>query len=247
MANLRDKVAIITGGGNGIGRATAFCLAEAGATVVVADIEEHSARAVAESIVEKGGRALALRSDVGLAADVEDMVQQALDAYGRVDILHNNATWYPSKAAIETTEEEWDRTHAVSLKSAWLGARAVLPYMLEAGGGCIVNTASVHGLVAFRGSTAYDAAKAGLLGLTRSLALDYAPTVRVNAVAPGGVDTRLWNVPDPARRQAAIGAIPLKRLAKPEEIAGGVLFLVSEASAFMTGACLVMDGGWTIM
>lgn len=245
--HLTDKVAIVTGGGNGIGRATAHRLAAAGASLVVVDIEEQPAVAVARQIVDAGGRAIPVHADVGAGADVARMVETALATFGRVDILHNNAAWYPKKAALETSEEEWDRTMAVCLKSAWLGARAVLPAMLEAGAGCIVNTASVHGLVAFRRHAAYDAAKAGLIGLTRSLALDYAPTVRVNALAPGGVDTRLWSQMSPAQRQTSIAAIPLQRIATPEEIAEGVLFLVSDGAAFMTGACLVMDGGWTIM
>jgi NAD(P)-dependent dehydrogenase (short-subunit alcohol dehydrogenase family) len=244
---LQNKVAIVTGGGHGIGQATAMRLAQEGATIVVVDIEEHAARVVADAVRALGGRACAVHADVGVAADVEQMVAATLDSFGRVDILHNNAAWYPTKAAIETTEEEWDRTMAVSLKSAWLGARAVLPAMLAAGSGCIVNTASIHAIRAFRRHTAYDTAKAGLIGLTRSLALDYAPAVRVNAVLPGGVDTRLWDHMSPAQRATSIAGIPLQRLATPEEIAEGVLFLVSEGAAFMTGACLVMDGGRTIM
>jgi NAD(P)-dependent dehydrogenase (short-subunit alcohol dehydrogenase family) len=244
---LQDKVAIVTGAGNGIGRAAAIRLAEEGATVVVVDIEEQSAATVVDRIVAAGGRALSVHADVGLGADIERMAAITLATYGRIDILHNNAAWYPTKAAIETSEEEWDRTMAVSLKSAWLGARAVLPAMPAAGSGCIVNTASIHGLIAFRRHTAYDTAKAGLIGLTRSLALDYAPTVRVNAVVPGGVDTRLWDHMSPTQRQTSVAGIPLQRLATPEEIAEGVLFLVSDGAAFMTGACLVMDGGRTIL
>lgn len=244
---LAGKVAIVTGAGNGIGRATARRLAAAGARVVVADVDEAAARETAGVIRAADGAALAVAADVGHAAGVDAMVSTALTAFGRVDILHNNAVWYPVKAALETTEEEWDRTMSVCLKGAWLGARAVLPQMLGAGGGCIVNTASVHSLVAFKGHAAYDTAKAGLLGLTRSLAVDYGPTVRVNALLPGGVATRLWDRINPAERQEFIDATVLRRLASPDEIAEGVLFLVSERSAFMTGACLVMDGGWTIM
>jgi len=247
MADLAGTVAIITGAGNGIGRATARRLAVAGGTVVVVDLDGDAATAVAHDITGQGGAAMPLIGDVGRSVDVDRVVAATLNQYGRVDILHNNAAWYPVKAAVETTEEEWDRTLRVGLTGAWLLARAVLPHMLRQGGGRIVNTTSVHGLVSFPKHAAYETVKAGLLGLTRSLAVDYGPTVRVNALAPGGVDTRLWERVGPAERQATIDATILKRLATPEEIAEGVYFLVSERSAFMTGACLVMDGGWTVV
>ncbi len=247
MDDLAGKVAIVTGAGNGIGRATARRLAAAGGAVVVVDLDGDAATAVAHAITAQGGDAMPLTGDVGRSVDVDRVVAATLDRYSRVDILHNNAAWYPVKAAVETTEEEWDRTLRVGLTGAWLLARAVLPPMLRQGGGRIVNTTSVHGLVSFPNHAAYETVKAGLLGLTRSLAVDYGPTVRVNALAPGGVDTRLWERVGPAERQATIDATILKRLATPEEIAEGVYFLVSERSAFMTGACLVMDGGWTVV
>lgn len=247
MTELAGKVAIVTGAGHGIGQATARRLAVAGAAVTIVDLESAAAEEAARSIVARGGAALPVAADVGVAADVERLVAATIAQYGRIDVLHNNAAWYPVKAAIETSEEEWDRAMAVCLKAAWLAARAVLPHMLQAGSGCIVNTTSVHALVSFPNHTAYETAKAGLIGLTRSLAVDYAPRVRVNALAPGGVATRLWDRVSTADRQATIDATPLKRLASPEEIAEGVLFLASDRSAFMTGACLVMDGGWTIV
>lgn len=247
VGELVGKVAIVTGAGNGIGRATARRLAAAGARVVAADVDDAAAYETVRLIRAAAGVALPVVADVGNAAAVDAMVAAALAAFGRVDILHNNAAWYPVKAAVETTEEEWDRTMGVCLKGAWLGARAVLPHMMGADGGCIVNTASVHSLVAFKGHAAYDTAKAGLLGLTRSLAVDYGPSVRVNALLPGGVATRLWDRIEPAERQEFIDTTVLRRLASPDEIAEGVLFLVSERSAFMTGTCLVMDGGWTII
>jgi len=247
MDDLAGKVAIVTGAGNGIGRATARRLAAAGSAIVVVDLDGDAATTAARAIEDQGGETTPFAGDVGRAADVDRAVSVALNRYGRVDILHNNAAWYPVKAAVETTEEEWDRTLRVGLTGAWLLARAVLPHMLRQGGGRIVNTTSVHGLVSFPNHAAYETVKAGLLGLTRSLAVDYGPTVRVNALAPGGVDTRLWERVGPAERQATIDATILKRLATPEEIAEGVYFLVSERSAFMTGACLVMDGGWTVV
>jgi len=247
MGDLDGKAALITGAGNGIGRATAICLASAGARVAVADVESIAAEETVGAIQSQGGEARVVMADIGQTAHIERMVAETLATYGRVDILHNNAAWYPVKAALETTEEEWDRTMAVCLKSAWLASRAILPHMLERGNGCIINTASIHSLVGFPDHTAYDTAKAGLIGLTRSLAIDYGPTVRVNALVPGGVATQLWDRISPEYRQTFIDATVLKRLATPEEMAGGVLFLASERSAFMTGACLVMDGGWTIV
>ena len=243
--DIAGMVAIVTGAGNGIGRATASRLARSGARVAVVDVDSTAAAGTAQAIRDDGGEALPIAADVGLSASVDAMVAATIATFGRVDILHNNAAWYPVKAALETTEEEWDHTMGVCLKGAWMGARAVLPHMRAQGGGCIVNTASIHSLVAFANHAAYDTAKAGLLGLTRSLAVDYGPEVRVNALAPGGVATRLWDRLSPADRQAFVDATVLKRLASPEEIADGVLFLVS--SPFMTGACLVMDGGWTIV
>lgn len=245
--DLGGKVALVTGAGNGIGRATARRLATAGARVVVVDVDMAAAAEAVAAIRAQGREALAAAGDVASAGDVGRMVDEALATFGRIDILHNNAAWYPVKAAVETTEDEWDRAMGVCLKGAWLAARAVLPHMMARGGGCIVNTTSVHGLVGFQCHTAYDTAKAGLIGLTRSLAVDYGPSVRVNAIAPGGVDTRLWDrIPAP-ERASFIDATVLKRLATPEEIAEGVYFLASDRSSFMTGACLVMDGGWTIM
>lgn len=246
-ADLAGKVAVVTGAGNGIGRATVRRLAMAGARVAVVDVDAGAAEEAAAALRAQGREALAAVGDVGSAADVGRVVDETLAAFGRIDILHNNAAWYPVKAAVDTTEDEWDRAMAVCLKGAWLGARAVLPHMLRAGGGCIVNTASVHSLVAFKAHAAYDTAKAGLLGLTRSLAVDYGPAVRVNAIAPGGVETRLWDRMPALERAAFIEATTLKRLATPDEIAEGVYFLASDRSSFMTGACLVMDGGWTIV
>lgn len=247
LDGLDGTTAIITGAGRGIGRATAHRLAAAEARVAVVDVDLSAAEDTAHAIAATGGRALAVRADVGRAADMEGAVAATVKAFGRVDILHNNAAWYPVKDALETTEDEWDRVMAICLKGAWLMARAVLPHMLHAGRGRIVNTSSVHALVGFPAHTAYNTAKAGLIGLTRALAVDYGPIVRVNALLPGGVETRLWADVSPAARQAAFDRTLLKRLASPEEIADGVLFLASERSAYMTGACLVMDGGWTIV
>jgi NAD(P)-dependent dehydrogenase (short-subunit alcohol dehydrogenase family) len=239
------KVAIVTGAGNGIGRATARRLAAAGGRVVVADVEADSAAETVRLIREAGGTAVACRADVSRAADLEAMVRLAVETYGRLDILHNNAFWAVVKGAVEHSEEEWDRTMAVIVKGAWYACKLAIPHLLRAGGGAIVNTASVHSTVSFQGYPAYDAAKAALLGLTRNLATEYGPRgIRANAVLPGGIDTRVWDPGGQAGRDAFAAQVPLRRLGRPEEIASAVLFLVSDEASYVNGAALVVDGGW---
>jgi NAD(P)-dependent dehydrogenase (short-subunit alcohol dehydrogenase family) len=239
------RVAIVTGAGNGIGRATARRLAAAGGRVVVADVEADSAAETVRLIREAGGRATASRTDVSSAPDLEAMVGLAVETYGRLDILHNNAFWAVVKGAAEHAEAEWDRTMAVIVKGAWYASKLAIPHLLRAGGGAIVNTASVHSVVSFPGYPAYDAAKAALLGLTRNLAAEYGPRgIRTNAVLPGGIDTRVWDPGGQAGRDAFAAQVPLRRLGRPEEIASAVLFLVSDEASYVNGAALVVDGGW---
>lgn len=240
------KVAIVTGAGNGIGRATALRLAQAGGKVLVADVEADSAEETVRLIRSEGGDAMASHTDVGKTADLNAMVRRAVEAYGRVDILHNNAFWLALKDAVEHTEEEWDRTMAVCLKATWYASKLVIPHLLQAGGGAIVNTASVHSLIGFPKHPGYDAAKAAICGLTRQLAAEYGPRgIRVNAVLPGGIDTRVWGTAGQTEKDAFAATVPLRRLGRPAEIASAVLFLVSDEASYVNGASLVVDGGWS--
>ena len=241
------KVAIITGAGNGIGRATAVRLAHAGGKVVVADIEADSAEQTVRLIESRGGQAVACLADVGRTSDLEAMVGLAVETYGKLDILHNNAYWSALKDAVEQTEEEWDRTMAVCLKAIWYTSKLALPHMIRAGAGAIVNTASVHSLRSFPKHPGYDAAKAAVCGLTRQLATEFGPrNIRVNAVLPGGIDTRAWDASGQEGRDAFAALVPLRRLGRPEEIASAVLFLVSDEASYISGASLVVDGAWSV-
>jgi len=239
------KVAIVTGAASGIGEATAALLAREGAAVCVVDIDVEGGKQVVEKIEKAGGQAVFVRADVGRSAQVRRMIERAETAFGRLDIVHNNAIWARNEPATELDEKDWDRTLATGLKTVYLSAKYGVPVMRKTGGGSIINTGSVHSLVSFPGHTAYDAAKAGLLGLTRVLALDFGPDVRVNAVLPGAILTPLWNklgVPKKMHKQFA-EMVPARRLGQPEDIAHAVLFLASEEASFITGTSLVVDGG----
>ncbi len=240
-----DKVAIVTGAASGIGEATAICLAEQGAAISVVDIDEAGGRRAVKKIEKAGGRALFIKADVGKAAHARRMVDQTTRKFGRLDIIHNNAIWYKVAPATKLEEKDWDRTIAVGLKAVYLSAKYGIPAMLRTGGGSIVNTSSVHALASFPEHTAYDSAKAGILGLTRTLAIDYGPKIRVNAVLPGAILTPLWTrarVPAKARKQFA-DLVPAKRLGTSEDVAHAVLYLVSDEASFVTGTSLVVDGG----
>ncbi len=265
-ARFADQVAVVTGGASGIGAASAARLAREGAAVVVADIDAAGAEAVAGRIVEAGGRAIAVRTDVADAAAMDALVARAVDAFGRIDILHNNATLVAVGPIQTLSLEAWNRTLAVNLTGTFLGIKAVTRPMRAAGGGAIVNMASVSGIAADWGLAAYNAAKAGIINLTRTAALELARYgIRVNAVCPGVIDTPLLGsvlhgtapaahwvpaVPvtptvEEARRfrERAEQAHALGRLGTPEEIAAVVCFLASADAAFITGAAIVADGG----
>jgi NAD(P)-dependent dehydrogenase (short-subunit alcohol dehydrogenase family) len=239
------KAALVTGAASGIGEATALLLAREGASVAVADVDEEGGKRVVAQIKKEGGQAIFLKADVGKAAQVKRMVEGTARAFGRLDIVHNNAIWFRHGKATELAEKDWDGTLDVGLKSIYMAAKYGIPLMRKTGGGAIINTASVHSLVGFATSTAYDAAKAGILGLTRVLAIDYGPEIRVNAVLPGAILTPLWDglkVPQKERRRYA-QMVPAKRLGRPEDIAYAVLYLASDEASFVTGTTLVVDGG----
>jgi NAD(P)-dependent dehydrogenase (short-subunit alcohol dehydrogenase family) len=237
------KAAIVTGAASGIGRATAQVLAREGASVCIADVDADGGRQVADEIAAKGGEAIFVRTDVGVRADVIDMFERIEEAFGRVDIVHNNAIRVRDGAATELDERDWDATLNIGLKAIFLAAKYGIPIMRKTGGGTIINTGSVHSLVSLPTCTAYDAAKAGVLGLTRTLAIDYGPDIRVCAVLPGAILTPLWDgAPEEDRRHFA-QMVPAKRLGTGEDVANAVLFLASDEASFITGTALTVDGG----
>jgi len=246
---LRGKVAIITGAGSGIGRATALLFAEEGAKVVICDIAESGAE-VCKEITEKGGEAMFIRSDVSKVEDVAYLIKKTIEGYGRLDVLINNAGIPSHGTVLDIAVAEWDRVLDVNLKGAFLCSKYAIPEMIKGGGGVIVNVASVLGLVGGKGEVAYCTSKGGLIALTKALALDFAEyKIRVNCICPGSVETpmrqRIMAQKTPEERRAAELKIPIKRVAKPEEIARAILFLASEESSYITGSVLVVDGGWT--
>ena len=247
---LEERVALVTGAGSGIGRVTAQALAEAGADVIVTELPERLDRA-RETVAELqalGCRALALPLDVRDAASVAALVPAATAGFGRVDVLVNNAGVQIPRSALEVSESDWDAVVDVNLRGAFFVAQAVGRAMTEAGSGAIVNIASQMGLVGYYKRAAYCSAKAGLVNLTRVLALEWAPRgVRVNAVAPTFVRTPLTasTFADPELAEDIPRRIPLGRLAQPEDVAAAVVFLASPAAAMITGHTLPVDGGWT--
>jgi NAD(P)-dependent dehydrogenase (short-subunit alcohol dehydrogenase family) len=245
MGRLDNKVAIVTGGGSGIGRAAAILFAREGASVVVADItgaEEETARSI-------GNSAVAARADVSKSADVKAMIETARTRFRRLDILFNNAGIEgPQAATADCPEDDFDRVIAVNLRGVFLGMKYGIPAMLESGGGSIVNTASVAGLVGFAGLPAYSASKGGVIQLTRTAALEYATrNIRVNAICPGVIWTPMverFAGGTSAGRDAMIAMEPVGRLGTPEEVAAMALYLASDESAFVTGTALPIDGGY---
>lgn len=249
---LAKKVAIITGAATGIGRAAALLFAREGARVVVADVDEEGGRETVTLIEEAGGEALYVRVDVTRPTDVERMVRTAVETYGRLDVLFNNAAVNLAATVTETSEEAWDRIMAVNVKGVFLGCKYAIPAMVAGGGGVIVNTASAAAIVGLKGLAAYTTSKGAVLQLTRNVALDYADQkIRANALCPGVTATAMTlsvieKSPNPeAMRQRMDAGRPLGRMADPEEIARAALFLASEESSFMTGVPLIVDGGFT--
>lgn len=245
-----DCVAVVTGGSTGIGRATAEAFAEAGAAVVIGDVNNKEAETTVESICEDGGEATAVHADVTDAAAVEAMTETALDEYGGLDFAFNNAGIGGDQAkTADYSEEGWQRVLDVNLTGVWRCMREQLPRMIEDGGGIVVNNASILGKVGFETAPAYVAAKHGLLGLTKTAALEYAgENVRVNAVCPGFVDTPLLEqgglTTDEEMRGQIEGLHAMNRLGTPEEIADAVCWLCSDGASFTTGAALDVEGGY---
>ena len=237
------KVALVTGAGSGIGAATAQLLARQGAAVAIVDVDEKGGHKVTEQITKSGGEAIFIKADVGRSPQVKRMLERTVKAFGRLDIIHNNAIWFKNGGAVDLDEKDWDRTMDVGLKTIYLSAKYGIPLMRQTDGGVIINTGSVHSLVGFAEHTAYDTAKAGVLGLTRVLALDYGPDIRVNAVLPGAILTPLWKDVSAKDRKQFAKMVPAKRLGTGEDIATAVLFLASDEASFITGTSLTVDGG----
>src|SRR5437764_99348 len=252
-ADFTGKVAFVTGAASGIGRAAALAFAHEGASVLVADVSEQGNQQTARMIDAQGGRALAVRCDVTRAADVKAALDKTAEAFGRLDFAFNNAGIEPKKPVptADYDEEEWDRIIDINLRGVFLCMKYEIPLILKQGGGAIVNTSSGAGVIGIKGSPAYTAAKHGVIGLTRSAALDYAAqNVRVNAVCPGYIDTPMmgrFTGGTPEGRAQVISEEPIGRMGKAEEIANTVLWLCSEGAGFVVGHALVADGGQTIV
>ncbi len=247
---LKDKVAIVTGGGSGFGEGIARCFAREGAAVAVADINDNAGRTVAEGIARDGGRASFVHCDVTLRDEVKAMVAAAVEGFGRLDILVNNAGYtHVNQPLLEVSEEDFDRTYAVNVKAIYLAALEAVPVFRKQGGGCIVNTSSTAGLRPRPGLVWYNGSKGAANTITKAMAAELAPdNIRVNALCPvigeTGMLERFMGVPDtPESRAKFIASIPMGRMSTPEDIANAALYLASDEAAFITGVTLEVDGG----
>jgi NAD(P)-dependent dehydrogenase (short-subunit alcohol dehydrogenase family) len=245
---LSGKTALVTGAAHGIGKAISVALAEAGASVLLTDIDDEAGESAAAEIRARAQSASYRSADVANVEHVQRAVELAVQATGRLDILCNNAAHLVFQELLETLPREWDRSIAVSLSGAANFIRASLPHMIRQGSGSIINIASVQGLVGGRTSAAYTAGKTGMIGLTRSVAFDYGGHgIRVNAVCPGAIRTRISPAEGSELHARQIGKTMLGRTGEPREVAAAVLFLASDEASYITGAILAVDGGWTAM
>lgn len=243
--DLSNRVAIVTGSGRGIGREIALKLAEVGATIVVNDIDE-AVKGIAEEIRARGGQSLAVLADVSSSADVNRMVEETIAAYGKADILINNAGITRDQLLIRMSDEDWDKVLNVNLKSAFLCTRAVLRHMIKQRWGRIISLTSIVGIVGNPGQANYASAKAGIIGLTRTIAKEVASRgITANAIAPGFIDTELTQRLGEEWKQELKKRIPLGYFGSPRDVAEAVAFLASEEARYITGQVIGVDGGMT--
>lgn len=248
--SLEGKVSLVTGGSSGIGRATSLAFAREGAKVVVADVSVAGGEETVQMVTKAGGDAIFVKTDVTKAVEVEGLIKKAVKTYGRLDCAHNNAgiVGSPGVSLVDLTEEGWDRVMNINLKGVWLCMKYEIPQMLKQGGGVIVNTSSIAGVVGLTGIPVYVASKYGISGLTRAAALEYAgANIRINAICPGPTRTPMMDVTSSADPggEAKRGATPMGRVGLPEEQADAVVWLCSDRASFVTGALISVDGGYT--
>jgi NAD(P)-dependent dehydrogenase (short-subunit alcohol dehydrogenase family) len=246
---LKDKVALITGAGSGMGRATATLFAREGAKVAVVDLNLAGAEDTVRRITTAGGQAIAIRADVSDSEDASSMVSGAVAKFGGLDIIYNNAGIEgEGRFAAEVTEEQFDRVIAINLRGVWLGMKYALPELIKRGGGSVISTASIAGIIGLKGSIAYSAAKAGVIGMTRVVAMEYGRyNIRANCICPGFIHTEMADriaggrpyTPEQTSRLSVF-----KRFGEPDEIAQTALFLASDESKFVTAQPIIVDGGW---
>ena len=245
---LAGKVCLISGGANGQGAAEARLFASEGASVVIGDILEDEGKKVEAEINETGGNALFVRLDVTVEAQWKDAIKAAVDRFGKLDVLINNAGIYRTTPIEDTTEEEWDQIIDVNVKGVFLGTKHAIPAMREAGGGSIINISSTAGLVGSARGSAYGASKGGVRIFTKLTAIQHAKDgIRANSIHPGPIDTDMIaaNIATPELRAVSMGRVPLGRIGTVEDVAYGALFLASDEASYMTGSELVIDGGVT--
>jgi NAD(P)-dependent dehydrogenase (short-subunit alcohol dehydrogenase family) len=246
---LTGKVALITGSAQGIGKGTAKLFATEGAKVVVADVDDIHGNETVEQIRASGGDAAFVHADVEHEDSIQTMIRFAVERYGGLNVLMNNAYWTNGGTVVELERADWDRSLNVMVRAIYLASKYAMPHLIAAGGGSIINIASVHGMLAASGGAAYEPAKAAVINLSRQIAVDFGPQgVRCNSICPGWIITErgeAYLAEHPKRYEAAIQVYPIRRAGRPIDIAYGALFLASDESTFVTGTSLVIDGGLT--